>query len=719
MDRTRSFLKFWGLVIISVLTPWYASGQCVSHFVPLEDRVQESAIIVEGKVIKQEPFYGEKNGLIYTNNLIEVFSVFKGEVHPQTVELVTMGGVLGDEALVVHPSLQLNLGQYGIFMMKIYTGNKIDSKKEIIYRPVADSYSLIAYDPFLETAKDGPHRSFQSRQQLYEDFEAITNRKHIVKKQLEVPSKNFEMAPAISSFTPTTANGGKSETITISGSGFGVLAGTVFFDDPNDGTGGNFTSTISWHIISWNDTEIVVRVPSTAGTGTILVRDNGGTLSPQSTQTLTVNYSQTNVLDGGVVYEPQLIDEGANGDGGYRFQYSTNTSNNGVDLTSISAATDALERAVDSWQTDVSIPFYLGSDCGTTTEQEPNISTGSPVDDGVNMITFDSDIWDLDVESGSNTLAVLYSMYGICNSTDWEVVDMDMVIRRDGGGVTWEYGPANPSGGETDFESVVLHELGHAAQLQHTNNTGAVMAAAISTGFVSRTLGATDEIAGGSYVLTHSITYTPPIETCSGDFMSSRDAVSYSAANECSALLPVELIAFTGRKEGKQVLLQWMTATEEDNDYFTLEKSGNGRDFEFLAKVNGAGTSIVTTDYLFLDEAPLHGNNYYRLSQTDYNGHTEFLEVVVVTFDIDQASWWLTNNPVAGKTIDLFLQSPENGQLLYEIYQLDGGLLQSGVAPFSEGINRLNIDIFELPKGIFLLKTTLNSTQKTFRVLNI
>jgi hypothetical protein len=719
MDRTRSYLKFWGLVILSIITPLFLKGQCVSHFVPIEDRVAESAIIVEGKVIKQETFYGEKNGLIYTNNLIEIYRVFKGDIQQQTIELVTMGGVLGDEALVVHPSLQLNSGQFGIFLMKVYAGNKIDSKKEVIYRPVADAYSLIAYDPFLETAKDGPQKTFHTRSELYEKLEHVTGRKHIIKKQLALPNKSFEMAPAISSFTPTTANGGKSETITISGSGFGVLAGTVFFDDPNDGSGGDYTSTISWHIISWNDTEIVVRVPSTAGTGNILVRDNGGTLSPLSAQTLTVNYSQTNVLDGGVVYEPQLIDEGANGDGGYRFQYSTSTSNNGVDITSISAATDALERAVDSWQTDVSIPFYLGSDCGTTTEQEPNISTGSPVDDDVNMISFDSDIWDLDVESGSSTLAVLYSMYGICNSSDWEVVDMDMVIRRDGGGVTWEYGPANPSGGETDFESVVLHELGHAAQLQHTNNTGAVMAAAIATGFVSRTLGASDEIAGGSYVLTHSITYTPPIETCSGDFMSSRDAVSYSAANECSALLPVELIAFTGNRDGKHILLQWQTATEEDNDFFTLEKSADGRDYELLTKVNGAGTSIEPTAYQFLDDTPLPGNNYYRLSQTDYNGHTEFLEVVVVEYDIDKENWWLANNPVVGETINLVLQTPEKGLLKYELYQLNGGLLQAGSAPFSAGINRLNIDIFELPKGIFLLKTTLNSTQKTFRVLNI
>ena len=88
-----------------------------------------------------------------------------------------------------------------------------------------------------------------------------------------------------------------------------------------------------------------------------------------------------------------------------------------------------------------------------------------PGRDGENLFSFDNDLYDLDVRRGSSVLGVMFSYYSRCNS-EWELMEMDMILRRDGnpngfgGSVNWEYGPSSPSGGEADFESVVLHELG-------------------------------------------------------------------------------------------------------------------------------------------------------------------------------------------------------------------------------------------------------------------
>src|SRR5204863_239315 len=76
------------------------------------------------------------------------------------------------------------------------------------------------------------------------------------------------------------------------------------------------------------------------------------------------------------------------------------------------------------------------------------------------------------------------------------------------------------------------------------------------------------------------------------------------------------------------VRLKWTTASELNNDYFTLERSGNGIDFNGLGRITGAGNNNNYQDYYFEDISPLRGINYYRLSQTDFDGRHEQLSTI-------------------------------------------------------------------------------------------
>lgn len=96
--------------------------------------------------------------------------------------------------------------------------------------------------------------------------------------------------------------------------------------------------------------------------------------------------------------------------------------------------------------------------------------------------------------------------------------------------------------------------------------------------------------------------------------------------------LPVELISFTASPSGKQVLVEWVTATERSNKYFLVERSADGQHFEPIGMVNGAGDAQAATRYSFIDESPLEGVSYYRLQQTDLDGTTNFSDVVPVMF---------------------------------------------------------------------------------------
>ena len=103
-------------------------------------------------------------------------------------------------------------------------------------------------------------------------------------------------------------------------------------------------------------------------------------------------------------------------------------------------------------------------------------------------------------------------------------------------------------------------------------------------------------------------------------------------ATPANTLLPVELLNFDARVVRNQtaVSLEWETATELNNDYFTLERSADGFAWEILGTKDGAGTSVKSIFYDFIDENPLAGISYYRLKQTDFDGAYEYFDIRAV-----------------------------------------------------------------------------------------
>lgn len=92
--------------------------------------------------------------------------------------------------------------------------------------------------------------------------------------------------------------------------------------------------------------------------------------------------------------------------------------------------------------------------------------------------------------------------------------------------------------------------------------------------------------------------------------------VRYIAGNA----LPIELAEFFATPVNNQVRLSWKTETELNNDFFTLERSPDGETWETIKTVKAAGNSQTPLLYSAIDEQPLWGTSYYRLSQTDFNG---------------------------------------------------------------------------------------------------
>jgi hypothetical protein len=93
-----------------------------------------------------------------------------------------------------------------------------------------------------------------------------------------------------------------------------------------------------------------------------------------------------------------------------------------------------------------------------------------------------------------------------------------------------------------------------------------------------------------------------------------------------TGVLPIELIAFDANVNSNVVDLNWATASETNNDYFTIERSQDGLTFESIDTIDGAGNSTTLLVYFSTDAHPHEGLSYYRLKQVDFNGHFSYSE---------------------------------------------------------------------------------------------
>ncbi|MBD80926.1 MAG: hypothetical protein CL840_18560 [Crocinitomicaceae bacterium] len=121
--------------------------------------------------------------------------------------------------------------------------------------------------------------------------------------------------------------------------------------------------------------------------------------------------------------------------------------------------------------------------------------------------------------------------------------------------------------------------------------------------------------------------------------------------------LPVDLVEFkaTANETEKVVDLFWVTSSEINNDYFTVERTKDLKEFEEVLQVTGQGTTNERTEYHERDEQPLEGISYYRLSQTDFDGKVEHFDVEQVMFDLAQS---------VGIQIELY-PNPNSGQTMF------------------------------------------------------
>jgi hypothetical protein len=187
--------------------------------------------------------------------------------------------------------------------------------------------------------------------------------------------------------------------------------------------------------------------------------------------------------------------------------------------------------------------------------------------------------------------------------------------------------------------------------------------------------------------------------------------LSFVATTGCSPL-PIELESFSATRNNKIVDLTWNTLTENNNDYFTIERSLNGIKFEELSKIKGSGNSFTEKKYKLIDENPFSGISYYRLKQTDYNGEFSYFNTVVVESEKSGISVYNIVYDQYLSTLTFDFNALETGEAQFEIIDLAGRLLLTEKVFINSELSKQTLLLNNITDGIYFLKISFSNKKK-------
>ena len=190
-------------------------------------------------------------------------------------------------------------------------------------------------------------------------------------------------------------------------------------------------------------------------------------------------------------------------------------------------------------------------------------------------------------------------------------------------------------------------------------------------------------------------------------------AQNITFAGTSGPALPVTLSLFHGKKNGKNVDLEWTTMTEVNNQGFYIEKSADGRSFSTLLfvpskAINGTNNGRLT--YTLTDTKPFVGNNYYRLKQVDKDGKSVYSDIVYLKFSLSDAPMILGiyPNPVK-QVLNLAIQTGTSSKLSIIITDITGKtVLQQTLA---NTLSIVNLNVANLAKGMYTIKMVDGSNE--------
>jgi len=688
-----------GILLASLAGPLAAQTTplpCLLLPLGAAERVQAAHVVVEAEVLDAQGEWDAAHQRIFTRQRLRVFRVLKGTLaDTAALPLLVEGGQVGLARQELTNTLRpLPVGQQGIFFLVPAPWAGVAPA----YTAYASSQGAITYDLTQGTAAE-PARTYAGWAEAAAQTAQLSGRAPQVLRansrlqaaaqrlagRAAVGASQRTLAPVITGFSPALTTAGTGAVLTIRGSGFGSSRGSggVLFANADDG-GATTTRALDRDYLSWGDTQIQVRVPSLAtdghpaGTGTVRVATADGTTAATATA-LTIRYALSNIDNtaGTLVDRPNHV--ATNGAGGLTFRFGPNFRPN-------TAAGAAWQRALTQWRCTSGVNWDLG----------PDAAANTIASDNANVIAFD------DGTLPARVLARTTSYYLGCYTPQGEVIFyVSEIDQQFASSLPFQYGPRLAGAGQYDFESVAVHELGHAQQLAHLIRPGAIMHFGVAAGANLRTLDPNSDVAGGRLVLR---TRSFRNRGCGGP-----------------AMLPAPLTSLTAAVASAGASLTFSTRNECLVNGFVLERS-LGAD----TTVASAGWAAVASgsagqaggQYTLIDARPLAGLHYYRLGVRRPDGSTDYAAPLPLLAEAP-ADPQVFPNPVAGEQLQLVYPASASGDLVLRVYDELGRYHLGQRTTVQAGLNVLTLDVARLRPGFYILRFTSDQGSSSVRVVKL
>jgi hypothetical protein len=264
----------------------------------------------------------------------------------------------------------------------------------------------------------------------------------------------------------------------------------------------------------------------------------------------------------------------------------------------------------------------------------------------------------------------------------------------------------NPGGGITAYDLVVLANGGQDIAPIQSSNAATDIRYLMKNGEPGNTTVSTANGAPAFSVLGFQA--CPNQYTLSG--LTSFSKFTLNGASQTNTTLPVELLYFDAFvMDNQTVNCSWGTSTEINNDFFTLERSVDGVNFEVLGDVRGAGNYSGSLYYEFLDQEAYNGVSYYRLKQTDFDGTTSYSHVIAVNFASANANYTVYPIPFESSLSIVYASDIEVNYLMFDI---NSRLIRQG-----SFVSNTVVDVHELAFGAYFIKLSSAESTETIKLL--
>ncbi|HMH24728.1 MAG TPA: ice-binding family protein [Puia sp.] len=172
----------------------------------------------------------------------------------------------------------------------------------------------------------------------------------------------------------------------------------------------------------------------------------------------------------------------------------------------------------------------------------------------------------------------------------------------------------------------------------------------------------------------------------------------------CSVTLPIAYVSFTGACDQQNIVLKWSTATETNNQYFTVERSADGKNWQTAGVVEGAGSSSLPHSYSFTDGITGQPMSWYRIKQTDFDGSNKYGIVITVgDCGADESGIVTVNpNPSTGK-FTLSFTGDKSQVMSTDIFS------SVGVRVYEHKGFQPNLDLSDKAQGMYYVRVHLRS----------